>query len=49
MATRRRIGFLAENPYYYEYLTAEELLTYFARLFGYRGADVGARVGRRAR
>ena len=33
---RRRIGFLAENPYYYDYLTAEEVLTYFARLFGYR-------------
>ena len=35
VAVRRRIGFLAENPYYYDYLTAEELLTYFARLFGY--------------
>jgi ABC-2 type transport system ATP-binding protein len=45
VATRRRIGFLAENPYYYEYLTAEELLTYFARLFGYRGGEVGRRVG----
>jgi len=45
-ATRRRIGFLAENPYYYDYLTAEELLSYFARLFGFRGADVRARVTR---
>ena len=44
VATRRRIGFLAENPYYYDYLTAEELLSYFARLFGYAGADVAARV-----
>src|SRR5262245_25055134 len=26
VATRRRIGYLAENPYYYDYLTAEELL-----------------------
>jgi len=43
---RQRIGFLAENPYYYDYLTAEELLTYFARLFGYRGADVTTRVSR---
>jgi ABC-2 type transport system ATP-binding protein len=43
---RRRIGFLAENPYYYDYLTAEELLTYFAKLFGYRGADVTSRVSR---
>ena len=44
VATRRRIGFLAENPYFYDYLTAEELLSYFARLFGYAGADVAARV-----
>ena len=41
---RQRIGFLAENPYFYDYLTAEEVLSYFARLFGYRGADVTARV-----
>jgi ABC-2 type transport system ATP-binding protein len=46
VAVRRRIGFLAENPYYYDYLTAEELLTYFARLFGYSSADAKARVGR---
>jgi ABC-2 type transport system ATP-binding protein len=41
---RQRIGFLAENPYFYDYLTAEEVLSYFARLFGYRGTDVTARV-----
>jgi ABC-2 type transport system ATP-binding protein len=44
VSVRRRIGFLAENPYYYDYLTAEELLTYFARLFGYTAADAKARV-----
>ena len=43
---RRRIGFLAENPYYYDYLTPEELLAYFAGLFGYAGADRRARVQR---
>ena len=36
---KRRIGYLPENPYFYDYLTAEELLTYFAGLFGYKGAD----------
>ena len=46
VAVRRRIGFLAENPYYYDYLTAEELLRYFAQLFGYRGADAATRVAR---
>ena len=30
VATRRRIGYLPENPYFYDYLTAEELLAYFA-------------------
>ncbi len=43
---RRRIGFLPENPYFYDYLTAEELLTYFAALFGYRGAERRARASR---
>src|SRR6266705_6080182 len=43
---KRRLGYLPENPYFYDYLTAEELLTYFARLFGYRGADIRARATR---
>jgi len=43
---KQRIGFLPENPYFYDYLTAEELLTYFAGLFGYRGADRRQRVER---
>ena len=36
---RRRIGYLPENPYFYDYLTAEELLTYFAGLFGLSGQE----------
>ena len=43
---KRRIGYLPENPYFYDYLTAEELLTYFAGLFGYRGPDRAKRVAR---
>ena len=46
LEVRKRIGFLAENPYYYDYLTAEEVLAYFARLFGYSGAEVRTRVAR---
>ena len=46
VGVRRRIGFLAENPYYYDYLTAEEVLAYFARLFGYSGGEVTSRVAR---
>jgi ABC-2 type transport system ATP-binding protein len=46
IAARRRIGYLAENPYFYDYLTAEELLSYFASLFGFTAADRKARVAR---
>jgi ABC-2 type transport system ATP-binding protein len=35
VAVKRRIGFLPESPYFYDYLTAEELLEYFATLLGY--------------
>ena len=45
-AAKRRLGFLPENPYFYDHLTAEELLAYFAALFGYRGADRRARASR---
>jgi len=40
-----RMGFLPEHPTFYDHLTAEELLTYFSALFGYRGADRARRVG----
>jgi ABC-2 type transport system ATP-binding protein len=46
VSVKRRIGFLPENPYFYDYLTAEELLTYFAGLFGYRGPDRRTRASR---
>jgi len=41
---KRRIGYLPESPYFYDYLTAEELLDYFARLFGYDAAERRRRV-----
>src|SRR5215208_2468699 len=43
---RTRIGYLPENPSFYDNVTAEELLAYFASLFGYRGAERSARVSR---
>jgi ABC-2 type transport system ATP-binding protein len=46
VGVKRRIGYLPENPYFYDYLTAEELLVYFAGLFGYRGPDRRARASR---
>jgi ABC-2 type transport system ATP-binding protein len=44
VSVRRRIGYLPENPYFYDYLTAEELLSYFASLFGISGSDRRRRV-----
>src|SRR5437762_6637902 len=34
VGAKRRLGYLPENPYFYDYLTAEELLAYFAGLLG---------------
>ena len=31
---KRKIGFLPEQPYFYDYLSAPELLDYYARLSG---------------
>ena len=36
---RRRIGYLPENPYFYDHLSAVELLDYFGRLLGLSSAD----------
>ena len=39
VGVKRRIGYLPEQPYFYDYLTAEELLDYFAAIFGYAPAE----------
>src|SRR6476619_1885385 len=39
VGVKRRIGSLPEQPYFSDYLTAEELLEYFAALFGFGPAD----------
>ncbi|MDQ4120992.1 MAG: ABC transporter ATP-binding protein [Acidobacteriota bacterium] len=39
-----RIGYLPENPYFYDYLTARELLEYFAELFGIEKMERKRRV-----
>src|SRR6202161_975484 len=45
-AMHREIGYLPEQPYFYDYLTARELLDYYARFFGYAAAERGRRVDR---
>ncbi len=44
VAVRQRIGYLPENPSFYDYLTAEELLNYFGELFGLSAADRRKRI-----
>ncbi len=51
VSIHQRIGYLPENPYFYDYLTAREFLDYCAQIFGYpaatrrkRAADLLARV-----
>jgi len=39
VSVKRRIGYLPEQPYFYDYLTAGELLEYFAAIFGYGAAE----------
>ena len=46
VSVRRRIGYLPENPYFYDHLTAVELLDYYARLFGLTSIDRAARIPR---
>jgi ABC-2 type transport system ATP-binding protein len=40
----RDIGYLPEQPYFYDYLTARELLDYYARFFDYDGPERRKRV-----
>ena len=44
VTVRRRVGFLPEAPYFYDNLTAEELLRYFASLFGCSSAEARRRA-----
>jgi ABC-2 type transport system ATP-binding protein len=42
----RNIGYLPEQPYFYDYLTASEVLNYFAKFFNFTAADRQERVSR---
>jgi len=41
---RQRIGYLPELTYYYKFLTAEELLRFYARIFKIPRAEVAGRI-----
>ena len=46
LEVRARIGYLPEQPYFYDHLTPEELLDYFGGLFGIPVAERRQRVAR---
>src|ERR1700716_1831770 len=41
---RQRIGYLPELTYYYKFLTAEEILRFYARIFGIPRAEADRRI-----
>ena len=43
-AVKAQIGFLPEQPYFYDYLTAQELLNYYGQLSGVSAADRKQRI-----
>ena len=43
---RQRIGYLPEMTYYYKFLTAEELLRFYAKIFGLGRTEADKRVNR---
>ena len=46
VAAKQHIGFLPENPYFYDYLTGRELLDFCGRLFGLTASDRRDRISR---
>jgi ABC-2 type transport system ATP-binding protein len=46
VAMHARVGYLPENPYFYDHLTAQEFMNYAGELFGLRPTDRGRRIDR---
>jgi ABC-2 type transport system ATP-binding protein len=44
--SRRNVGFLPEQPYFYDYLTAEELLMFTGMLFSIPKAEIREKTGK---
>lgn len=43
-AAKAKLGFLPESPYFYDYLTSREFLSFYGHLFGLWGATLDKRV-----
>jgi ABC-2 type transport system ATP-binding protein len=44
VGARAALGFLPEQPYFYDYLTVQEMLTMYGQLYGLHGQGLRARV-----
>jgi ABC-2 type transport system ATP-binding protein len=44
VAMKQQVGFLPESPYFYDYLTAEEFMSFYGQLFGLRGPLLDERI-----
>ena len=44
VSMHQEIGYMPEQPYFYDYLTARELLDYFARFFGFSATERQQRI-----
>jgi ABC-2 type transport system ATP-binding protein len=42
---RQKVGFLPENPYFYDYLSGREFLAFYADLLGIHGKVKGEKIG----
>lgn len=42
--TRARVSYMPENPYFYDYMTGEDLLFFYGGLFGLKGASLKKKV-----
>jgi ABC-2 type transport system ATP-binding protein len=45
LAAKRKLGYLPESPYFYDYLTGRELLLFMAKLFGLERKTARKRAG----
>ena len=43
-AVKHQISYLPESPYFYEHMSAREVITFYASLFGLKGPDAAKRV-----
>jgi len=44
LKAKEKLGFLPENPYFYDYLSASEFIDFYARLFGIKRTERPAKI-----